>query len=490
MSVKELNVEGLSRSLQIEVTQATLTAQLDERLDGLKNTVQLKGFRPGKVPAAHLKNIYGKQLMAEIIQQTVTAESQKAIEERNERPALQPEITPVGEIEAVVNGAADLVLNVVYEIIPDIALTDFSKIEITRPIVAVEDAQIDEAVERLADSRKTYKKRGATAKARKDDSVKIDFLGRVGGEAFEGGSAQGHDLVLGSGQFIPGFEDQLIGTKAKDTLDVTVTFPEDYGNTDLAGKEAVFEVTVHEVSAPEAVTVDDEFASSLGFDDVGKLRAAVTERIEEEYSSMSRTHLKKNLLDKLDALHKFDLPPKMVDLEFDQIWHEFTHNLEQQDKKLEDMDESEEDLRAGYRVLAARRVRTGLVLTEVGTQNDLQVTNEELNRALMERLRQFPGQEQEALKYFQENPQAMAQIRAPLFEDKVVDFICEMVKITDEAIDRDTLLAGPQDDVVEASPKKASNKPKTKKAAPKKTAAKKATSKTQAKQAKRAAETE
>ena len=482
MNIKELSAEGLSRELQITVPAADLVAKLDARIDEIKGTVQLKGFRPGKVPAAHIRKTYGDQLMGEVIQETVSETSQKMLTEREERPAMQPEIKLVGEVDPIIRGEGDLVYDIVFDIIPNIDLIDFSTVKLTRPVVEVDDEKVDEAVERLASSRKHFEPRGKAAKARKGDRVKIDFVGRIDGEAFEGGTAEGFELELGSGQFIPGFEDQLVGTKVGDTKDVEVSFPEEYGNAELAGKPSVFEVTVHEVSAPKEAEINEEFATSLGMESLEKLRDAIRDQIRNDYGQMSRGHLKKDLLDQLSDGHSFELPPSMVTLEFDQIWQQFQNELEQQGQKMEDLDESEDDLRAEYKEIAKRRVRTGLVLAEVGSKNEIEVTQEELNQGMIQRVQQFPGQEQQVFEYFQKNPEAMAQIRAPLFEEKVVDFICEMADVTDTPVSVEALMAEPGAAVEEKPAKKpakkaAAKKTETKKAAPKKAAAKKAPAK-------------
>ena len=482
MNIKEVSAEGLSRELQITVPAADLVAKLDARIDEIKGTVQLKGFRPGKVPAAHIRKTYGDQLMGEVIQETVSETSQKMLTEREERPAMQPEIKLVGEVDPVIQGEGDLVYDIVFDIIPPIDLIDFSNVKLTRPVVEVDDEKVDEALERLASSRKDFEPRGKTAKAREGDRVKIDFVGRIDGEAFEGGTAEGFELELGSGQFIPGFEDQLVGTKAGDTKDVEVSFPEEYGNAELAGKPSVFEVTVHEVSAPKEAEINEEFATSLGMESLEKLRDAIRDQIGNDYGQMSRGHLKKDLLDQLSDGHSFELPPSMVTLEFDQIWQQFQNELEQQGQKMEDLDESEDDLRAEYKGIAERRVRTGLVLAEVGSKNEIEVTQEELNQGLIQRVQQFPGQEQQVFEYFQKNPEAMAQIRAPLFEEKVVDFICEMADVTDAPVSVEALMTEPGAAVEEKPAKKpakkaAAKKTETKKAAPKKAAAKKAPAK-------------
>ena len=473
MNIKEVKVEGLSRELQVSIAASELVSKLDARIEEIKGEVQLKGFRPGKVPASHVRKTFGDQLMGEVIQQMVNETSQKMLNDRDERPAMQPEIKLVGEVDEVIKGAADLVYDMVFEIIPAIDLTDFSKLKLSRPVVDVDDARVDEALEQLGAARKSFAPRAKTAKAKEGDQVNIDFLGRVDGVAFDGGSAEGFDLELGSGQFIPGFEDQLIGKKAGDKVDVKVDFPEEYGNAELAGKPAVFEVTVHEVKEPKAAEINEEFATSLGMESLDKLKEAMREQIGKDYGQMSRGHLKKQLLDQLSDSHSFELPPSMVNLEFEQIWHQFEHELENASQKIEDLDESEEDLRAEYRGIAERRVRTGLVLAEVGANNEIQVTQEELNQALMQRVQQFRGQEQQVFEYFQKNPEAMAQIRAPLFEEKVVDFICELAQVSDRKVSLEELMVEPGSEE-DAKPKAKAKKPAAKKAATKKPAAKKA----------------
>lgn len=473
MNIKEVSAEGLSRELQITVPAADLVAKLDARIEDIKGTVQLKGFRPGKVPAAHIRKTYGAQLMGEVIQETVNETSQQMLNDREERPAMQPEIKLVGEVDPVIQGEGDLVYDIAFDIIPAIELIDFSTVKLNRPVVEVDEEKVDEALERLASSRKDFEPRGKTAKSQEGDRVKIDFIGRIDGEAFEGGTAEGFELELGSGQFIPGFEDQLIGTKAGDTKDVEVSFPEEYGNAELAGKPSVFEVTVHEVSAPKDAEINEEFATSLGMESLEKLREAIRDQIGNDYSQMSRGHLKKDLLDQLSDGHNFELPPSMVSLEFEQIWQQFQNELEQQGQKMDDLDESEDDLRAEYKEIAERRVRTGLVLAEVGSKNEIDVTQEELNQGLVQRVQQFPGQEQQVFEYFQKNPEAMAQIRAPLFEEKVVDFICEMADVTDTPVSVDALMAEPGAAVEDKPAKKAA----AKKAPAKKAAAKKAPAK-------------
>ena len=483
MNIKEVSAEGLAREVQITIAAADLAEKLEAKIDGIKDQVQLKGFRPGKVPVAHIRKTFGESLMGEIIQETVNESSQQMLTDRDERPALQPEIKLAGEVDDVLGGKADLVYDISYEIIPAITLTDFSKLKLEKPVVPVEDQQVSDALDRLAEGRKNFEPRGKTAKAKDGDRVKIDFIGRIDGEAFEGGAGEGFDLELGSGQFIPGFEEQLVGTKAGDKKDVEVTFPDEYGASELAGKAAVFECTVHEVSAPKQAEIDEDFATSLGMESLEKLKDAIREQIGNDYNQMSRGHMKKGLLDQLSDAHDFDLPPGMVEMEFNQIWHQFEHELQNDQKTIEDLDESEDELRSEYRSIAERRVRTGLVLAEVGNNEKIEVTQEELNQGLMQRVQQFPGQEQQVFEYFQKNPEAMAQIRAPIFEEKVIDFIAELATVTEKSVTLEELMVEPGSEEAEKPKKKAAakkapaKKTEAKKAAAKKPAAKKAPAK-------------
>lgn len=478
MQIEETSSEGLSRELKITVAKTALAERLDTRLVELKDQVQLKGFRKGKVPVAHLKKLYGSRLMSEILQEVVNDQSQQALADRDERPAIQPEIKLDGEMETVVKGEKDLVFNMSYDVIPPIALTDFKDIALNRKVADIADSEVDESVARLAQSRKQFEPRGKTAEAKKGDSVKIDFLGKIDGEAFEGGASEGFELELGSNQFIPGFEDRIVGKKAGDAFDMEIDFPEEYGNADLAGKSAVFEVKVHEVSAPKEVEINDEFATSMGMESLDQLKETVREQISKDYDNLSREQVKRDLLDKLSDSHDFELPGRMVDLEFNQIWHQFEHELEHQGKRIDELDETEDDLRSEYRAIAERRVRTGLVLAEIGSKNDIQVTQDEINQGLRERMRQFPGQEQEVFDYFRNNPDAMAQIRAPLFENKVVDFIIEQADVTDVKVSVDELMTPPEiDEAGKAPTKKPAKKAPAKKPAAKKAPAKKAAAK-------------
>jgi trigger factor len=487
MQVTVTSTDGLKREMTVAVPAKDLEARVGAKLDELKNTIRLKGFRPGKVPLAHLKKTYGKQVMSEVINDTVGSSSQQALEDQALRPALQPQIDLEGEIEAVIEGKADLTYKMTFEIIPNIEFTDFAKLEIERLVSEPTDADIDEAMQRLADNQKNFEAKAEGEAAAEGDMLTIDFLGKIDDVAFEGGAAEDAKLEIGSGRFIPGFEEQLTGAKAGDKVDVKVTFPADYGAENLAGKDAVFDVTVKAVETPAAVAIDDEFAKRFGFDELAKLREALTTQINNDYARMSRMHMKRSMLDALDAAHSFELPTSMVEQEFNQIWQQFEQELQSQNKTSADLEEPEEDIKAEYRKIAERRVRLGLLLAEVGEKNKITVVEQELSQALAERARQFPGQEKMVYEFYQKNPNAIAELRAPIFEDKVVDFIAELAKINDKTVTRDELFADPDaeehvhdencdhdhdhdHDHGDAKPAKkaAAKKPAAKKAAPKK----------------------
>lgn len=440
MQVTETLADGLKRELTITIPATDLSSKLDDKLSSLKSQVRLPGFRPGKVPVSHLKKIYGKQAMAEVINDTLNESTNAAIAEREEKPASEPKFTlpeDEGEAEDIIAGKRDLEIAVSYEIIPDFEVKDFSGIAIERPVVDVDDAMIDERLKQIASSNRTYS--DVKRKAKDEDQLTIDFVGKVDGEAFEGGSAEGFKLVLGSGQFIPGFEDQLIGVKAGDAKTVDVTFPEEYGAEHLAGKPASFEVTVHTVGAPDEPVVDEAMAMNLGLESLEKLKEAVQSQLDNEFGQKTRMKVKRQLLDALDEAYDFELPPTLVDQEFDSVWKQVTDDLEKAGRTFEDEDTTEDKARDEYRGLAERRVRLGLLLAEVGTQNKVEVTNEELQRAVVMRAQQFPGQEREVIEFFQKNPQQLAGVRAPIFEDKVIDFILELADVTDKTVQPEDL---------------------------------------------------
>lgn len=384
--------------------------------------------------------------MGEVVEAMVQESSQKAIADADVRPAGQPEMHMESDMEAVLDGKADLAFHMHVDVMPDFEPIDVTTLKINRPVAEIGDSEIDERLTRIAESNPQYKKRAKTAKARQDDAVLIDFLGKLDGEPFEGGSAEGHTLVLGSNTFIPGFEDQLIGVKAGDALEVNVTFPEGYQAENLAGKAAVFDVTVHEVRAPKTADIDDEFAKGLGLEGLDQLKQMITEQIEKDFESASRDKAKRNLLDKLDEAHDFDLPPKMVEAEFNQIWQQLQAEMDAGRGDPEDKDKSEDDLKAEYRQIAERRVRLGLVLAEIGRKAEITIDQQEVQQAMIKEARNFPGQEREVVEFFQKNENAMAQLRAPIYEDKVVDHILETAKVTDKKVPSEKLMADTDDD--------------------------------------------
>ena len=439
MEVTQTKAEGLSRTFAIKVPASELQAKLDERIEEIRPQMKLKGFRPGKVPASHVRKMYGQDLMGELINKLVTETNQKALEDNELRPAGQPDVQIEGDMEAVVKGEADLSYNMNVDVMPEFEPADVTKLKITRPVAEVAQEQIDEALARIAEQNTQYEARAKTAKAKDGDAVVMDFVGKIGGEAFEGGSAEQQTLVLGSGQFIPGFEDQLVGVKAGEEKEVNVTFPEAYGAADLAGKDAVFEVKVHEVRAPKTPEIDEEFAKGLGLESLEQLTGLVKDQLKAEHDNASRAKAKRNLLDQLDEAHSFDLPPNMVEQEFGQIWQQLQAEMDAGRTADEDKDKSEDELKEEYRKIAERRVRLGLVLAEIGRVADVRISEQEVNQALIREARQYPGQETQVVEFFRKNPGAMAQLRAPIYEDKVVDHILDVAEITEETVSREDL---------------------------------------------------
>lgn len=447
MEVTESTSEGLKRELKVKIEAAELSRRLDEKLHEIKDNVRLKGFRPGKVPVDHLRKVYGRSMMAEIVQQTVAESSAKAVEERDERPAVQPDISlgqDQNEIEQVMDGAADLSYTLSFEVLPKIEIADLSKLKLERPVVEVAEEEIEKAIGQIAEESTTFEdKDGAAAEG---DQAVIDFAGSIDGVEFDGGAGEDAPVVIGRKQFIPGFEEGLLGAKAGEEREVKVTFPEDYTSADLAGKDVVFAVKVKKVGAPVKPAVDETLAKAVGFESVEKLREGVANRIKEQYGSISRMRVKRGLLDELDKEHKFELPEILVKQEFETIWRQVTGELERAGKSFGDEDTTEEKEKEKYEELAARRVRLGLVLAEIGEKSEVRITDDEVNKALMERLRQFPGQEQQVYEFYQKNPQAMAELRAPVYEEKVVDYILELADVTDKTVTKEELLAAAEDD--------------------------------------------
>ncbi|HEX4301718.1 MAG TPA: trigger factor [Rhizomicrobium sp.] len=445
MTITETVSEGLRREYKVVIAQSDLDSRLTGRLEEMKPRMNLKGFRPGKAPVSFLKKQFGKSLMGEIVENVVNETSQKAVTDNALKPASPPKVDLVGAIDSVIDGKSDLEFTVKVDLMPDFELTDVAKLKVERLVGEVTDADVDEALKRLADQTKTFTTRGDGVAAESGDTVVIDFVGKVDDVEFPGGKADDFNLSLGSGQLIPGFEDQLIGAKIGEARDVKVVFPADYPEATLAGKDAVFAVTVKDVKAPEPVAIDNELAKKLGLEDLATLKDRVREQIKSDFAKASRLHLKRRILDALDAQHSFALPPGMVESEFDGIWKQVEAELQREGKTAADEGKSEDELKKEYHDIAERRVRLGLVLAKLGEQNGITVAPEELQRAIGARARQFPGQEQQVFNFYTQNPQAAAEIRAPIYEDKVVDFIAELAEVTDKKVDRDTLFMDPDD---------------------------------------------
>jgi trigger factor len=445
MQITQTVSEDLRRQFTVTILASELDAKVTKRLEEMKPRVNLKGFRPGKAPVSFLKRQFGKSVMGEVVEQAVNEGSQKAISDNQLKPALQPRIEPVGDVSEVVNGKADLQFTVTVDLMPEFQTADVAKLKVEKITAEVADADLDEALQTLAKQSRGYAARPEGEAAQKDDIATIDFVGSVDGVEFPGGKGEDFNLTLGSGQFIPGFEDQLIGAKAGEQRDVKVTFPADYQAADLAGKEALFAVTVKEIKAPEEPKIDDELAKKMGLEDLATLKDRVRDQVKADFTAASRLHLKRRILDALDTAHNFPLPPAMVEAEFASIWAQVEAELKREGKTAADEGQTEDELKAEYRAIAERRVRLGLVLGKLGEQNGITITGDEVNRAVMARARQFPGQEQQVFQYYASNPQAQAEIRAPLFEDKVVDFIAELAEVTPKNVDRETLFKDPDD---------------------------------------------
>ena len=441
--VEKLN-EGLSRVLEVTVTKDLLTSKLDAKIAEIAPKMNIKGFRPGKVPQAHVRKMFGKELMGEIVQDTLNETTQKAMEQASIRPASQPELKPIGDIEEVIAGKSDLAYEIAVEMMPIFTPVDVTSIELKRPVYEPTDADIDEALKTVTDSNKQYEAKAgkgkAAAKAELDDKLVIDFKGFIGDDQFAGGTAEDADLVIGSGMFIPGFEEQLIGAKKGDEKTVTVTFPAEYGAKELAGKEARFEVTVKDILAPKAGEADDELAKSLGLESLQQLRDILKTQLEQQYKGAARFKMKRQLLDVLDEKHDFELPKRMLDAEFQGIWAQVQQDKAQGQLSEEDAAKSDDELRAEYLKIAERRVRLGLVLAEIGTRQNVQVTDQEVSQAIMAEARNYPGQERQVFEFYTKNPAASAQIRAPIYEEKVCDLIFTLAKVTDEPISKEDLL--------------------------------------------------
>src|SRR4051812_30261506 len=440
MQVTQTLSEGLKREFRVVVPADELDTKVNTRLDELKGSVRINGFRPGKVPVGHLKRLYGRSAMAEAIEAMVRDANAKIVSDNNLRLAMEPQVklpTEEAAITAVVEGKADLDYSVAMEVLPKIELADFKDIKLERLVAEVTDAEIDEAVNTIAEQNRPFTTKAAEAAS--GDKVTISFTGTIDGAPFEGGTGEDIAVVIGSKSFIPGFEDQLIGVKAGEQRTIKASFPPNYMKAELAGKQAAFDVTAKSIDAPGELTINDDFAKQLGMESLAKLRDAVKDRIAREHGGASRNRLKRQLLDALDERHKFDLPPTLVSQEFENVWQTVEGDLKQQGRTFADEGTTEEEARAEYRKIAERRVRLGLVIAEIGDKNQIKVTDDEVQRAVVDRARQFPGQEQQVWEFYRKNPQAVASLRAPIYEEKVVDFLTELTKVTDKKVAREEL---------------------------------------------------
>jgi trigger factor len=434
MQVTETLKDGLKREYQIIVTAAELEAKVNEKLAEAQPEVEMKGFRKGKVPMALLKKQFGPRILGEAMQDSVDNAMNTHFETTGDRPALQPQVTMI-DGETWKEGD-DVKVRLAYEALPEIPELDVSTVALERLVAKADDAAVDEALASLAETVKDFADRKKGSKSKDGDQVVIDFVGKVDGEAFEGGSAEDYPLVLGSGSFIPGFEDQLVGVKAGEEKAVTVKFPDEYGAAHLAGKEAVFDCTVKAVKEPKAAEIDDELAKKFGAEDLAALKGQIAERLEAEYAGAARAVIKRGLLDALDGLVKFDLPPSLVEAEANQIAHQLWHeeNPDVHDHNHDKIEPTDE-----HNKLAERRVRLGLLLAETGRKAEIEVTDAEMTQAVMAQARQYPGQERQFFEFIQQNAQMQQQLRAPIFEDKVVDHILAMAKVTEKTVSKDEL---------------------------------------------------
>jgi trigger factor len=431
MQVTELPAEGLKRQFKIVVPAGDLSAKVDERLAEMARTAQMPGFRAGKVPVGLLKKQYGQALFGEAVEQAVNSSTAKAIEDRGLKPAMQPRV----DLKQLEEGK-DVEFEVALEVLPEIGKLDFSEVELERLKASVPDKDVDEAIDRIAKANREQKPVDPPRPAQKGDAVKLDFVGSVDGKEFPGGAAQDYTLEIGSGSFIPGFEDQLIGAEVGKEVDVKVTFPAEYGAPELAGKDAVFKCTIKEILEFVDKPADDELAKKNNFENLEAMRKAVADRIGQDYARISRSMIKRQLLDKLADAHKFAVPDGLVESEFNAIWQ----RIEEAKKGGQKLEDDEEKMRKEYRDIAERRVRLGLLLADVGRSNSIDVTPEELNQAVMREAMRYPGQERQVLEFYGKNAELKEQLRAPIFEEKTVDFILELAKVAEKPVTPEELL--------------------------------------------------
>jgi trigger factor len=454
MQVTETLSQGLKREFKVVLPATELEQRLTSELTTLKDRVRINGFRPGKVPVAHLRRVYGRSVMADVVQNAVNEANRKIVDENNLKLALEPQVQfpeSQEEVQQAMDAKADLAFTVALEVLPTFDLVDLSDVSVKKPVVEATDTEINESLERMAKQNRSFEPK--SGKAAEGDRVVVDFVGRIDGAEFEGGKGEDIRVELGSNTFIPGFEDQLVGLEAGETRLVKVTFPENYLAAHLAGKAAEFDVTVKEVQAPGELKIDDELAKGFGMESLDKLKDAVRGAIQRDFDAQSRRKLKKELLDALDAKYAFELPPSLVEQEFAAVWSQVVAEMKNTGKTFADEDTTEEEARAEYRKIAERRVRLGLVLAQIGEKADIKVADDEVTQALVERVRQYPGQEKQVWEFYRKNPQALAEIRAPLFEEKVVDHILSQVKVVDEPVSKEALFSDDEGEETESKPK-------------------------------------
>ena len=433
MQVTETLNEGLKRGYAITVTAAELDAKVNAKLEEARPDIEMKGFRKGKVPMSLLKKQFGPRVLGEAMQESIDGAMGEHFEQSGDRPAGQPQVKMTNEDW---KEGDDVNVEMTYEALPEIPDVDLKSIELERLVVKADDAAVTEALENLAETAQDFKDRRKGSKAKDGDQVVIDFVGKIDGEAFDGGSAEDYPLVLGSNSFIPGFEEQLVGVKAEEEKDVTVSFPEDYQADNLAGKEAVFTCTVKAVKEPTAAEINDDLATRYGAENLDGLKAQIVERLEQEYTGAARAITKRALLDKLDTMVSFDLPPSLVEAEASQIAHQLWH---EENPEVHDHNHGEIEATEEHTKLAERRVRLGLLLAELGQRAEVEVTDAEMTQAIMQQARQYPGQERQFFEFVQQNQQMQQQLRAPIFEDKVVDYVFELATVTDKEASKDDL---------------------------------------------------
>jgi trigger factor len=442
MQVNETVSDGLKREFQVNVPAADIEAKVDARLDDMKGKVKLNGFRPGKVPMGHLKRLYGRSVAAETVEELIRDTNSQIFTERGFRLATEPKVTmptEQKEVEDILTGKSDLNYTVAIEVVPAIELADFKSFSVEKPVAEVSESDVDEAIKRVADQNRTFIAKAEGAKAESGDRVTVSFTGTIEGVPFDGGTGEGIQVLIGSNTFIPGFEEQLIGIAAGETRTLKVSFPTNYASETLAGKPAEFATTATAVESPVDTVIDDEFAKTLGLESLDKLKEAAKERLTQEYAGATRQRVKRLLLDRLDETHQFGAPPSLIEEEFKLMWNSIKSEMESTGKSFADESTTEEAAMEEYRKIADRRVRLGLVLSEIGEKNKITVTDDEVSRAVVERARSMPGREKEVWDYYRNNANALAQLRAPIYEDKVVDFILELATVTEKKVSREEL---------------------------------------------------